>query len=83
MNSSFITSRPGQYTKTESLLFNVDKTFRSRSSSFCYLAFDVVERRCLIYGVPKGSKSTEVVDHSVYAYFDIHVRLNIDVHVYI
>ena len=28
-----------------------------------------------IYGVPKGSKSTEVVDHSVYAYFDIHVHV--------
>ena len=27
------------------------------------------------YGVPKGSKSTEVVDHSVYAYFDIHVHV--------
>ena len=26
-----------------------------------------------LYGVPEGSKSTEVVDHSVYAYFDIHV----------
>ena len=28
----------------------------------------------LYYGVPKGSKSTEVVDHSVYAYFDMHVH---------
>ena len=27
------------------------------------------------YGVPEGSKSTEVVDHSVYAYFDIHVHV--------
>ena len=27
------------------------------------------------YGVPKGSKSTKVVDHSVYAYFDIHVHV--------
>ena len=27
------------------------------------------------YGVPKRSKSTEVVDHSVYAYFDIHVHV--------
>ena len=27
------------------------------------------------YGVPKGSKSYEVVDHSVHAYFDIHVHV--------
>ena len=37
-----------------------------------------------IYGVPEGSKSTEVVHRSVYAYFSItRLRLNIDVHVYI
>ena len=27
------------------------------------------------YGAPEGSKSTEVDDHSVNAYFDIHVHV--------
>ena len=27
------------------------------------------------YGVPEGSKSTEVVHHSMYAYIDIHVHV--------
>ena len=65
------------------LKINVEKTkaiwIGSLSNSLTRLCHNYtlgkISNCSLFYGVPKGSKSTEVVDHSVYAYFDIHVHV--------